>query len=268
MALALDATYSNTAGGGGSNVVSVSVTYATGDTVVVWCASISNVAETLSLSDGGTNTYTVKTPYARNITNNNHSGVMAIAQNVTGGSFTLTGTWNGTSTYADIYVWRISGAATSSYDVNDATDGSSTIFSPGYIDVGPITTTQADEILLIGASNLNSRTWSFNSGFTLDNDGSTSNGRGGAGHKIVSAIQTALTVRATTSATSDGVAGIMAVKAVGAPPAASVAPRDRTRMGTATNKSQGLRSFAGTGAGGGGGSAGKPHHYYTFMRDS
>ena len=198
--------YGSSAATGTTLSTSTTLNVQAGDILVAWFGAYSGTIGTPSISDGGSNSFTMEST----VNNSSTYGAMGIKLNASANysaTFTLS-TGSIGYRYLTVLQFRNSSSGTASKDVTATGTG-----SYGSLATGSFTTTGTDEIVVIGAKGTMSTGWSsMNIGGSAA-DGSTSGMLAGrAWYKIYTATKSSITGTATGTPSSAGVCAAMSVK--------------------------------------------------------
>ena len=147
-----------------TTIAAAAANHTGGNLLVVMLKWEGNVALS-SVTDTAGNTYTLKT----RSNGTTYSTQIAYAWNITGNAANVvTATWAAAVTWKVISVEQYSGAATAAdpFAAESVAGGTGTA-----VDAGNVTTTVADAVICVVASDLNSATWTAGASFTIINSG-------------------------------------------------------------------------------------------------
>ncbi len=151
-----------TGSGASTTIAAAAANHTTGNLLVVKLKWETNVALS-SVTDTAGNTYTLLPRQGTTL-----SVQMAYSCNITGNvSNVVTATWATSVTWRVSSVTQYSGiAASACFDVQTTASGTGTA-----VDAGNVTTTVADEVIVVVATDANSTTWTAATNFTIINSG-------------------------------------------------------------------------------------------------
>jgi hypothetical protein len=172
-------------------VLAPATTHTAGHTLAVFVASLDTPCPTYTINNTATGNDTFTAATTCDVQGTYYASQWFIATNIHGHAADVVQVSNSSPALTSIYVIELNGASASPID--QIAVGYATGTGPGPVVSGAFTTTLANEIILAGTWGLSTlKTYVPESGFTLGTADASS--QGNIEYKIVSAIQTGITV--------------------------------------------------------------------------